>query len=56
MELVEAELSDRILGACVRVHRALGPGFLESLYEEALAIEFLRSGIAFQRQKLVVVT
>lgn len=55
MELIEAELSDRILGACVRVHRAQGPGFLESVDEEALAVEFVCSGIAFERQKLVVV-
>ena len=32
------------------MHRELGPGFLESIYEEALAVEFALSGIAFVRQ------
>jgi len=33
------ELSSRIIGAAIQVHRKLGPGFLESIYEEALKIE-----------------
>src|SRR5437870_3953127 len=55
MELIEAEISERIIGCCIRVHRTLGPGFLEKIYEEALAIELAKSGIAFERQKLLVV-
>jgi GxxExxY protein len=51
MELIEAELSQRIIGCCIQVHRTLGPGFLERVYEEALAIELAGSGIAFERQK-----
>lgn len=43
--------TQRIIGAGISVHRALGPGFLESIYEEALAVEFALSGIAFVRQK-----
>jgi GxxExxY protein len=39
-----------IIGACIEVHRALGPGFLEEIYEEALAIEFGLRGIPFKRQ------
>lgn len=47
------ELTDRIISAAIRVHRALGPGFLEAIYEEALAVEFALSGIQFVRQKQV---
>jgi GxxExxY protein len=56
MELIEAELSERIIGCCIRVHRALGPGFLESIYEEALAIEFGGFPITFERQKAVSIS
>lgn len=48
-------LIERIIGAAIRVHRELGPGFLESLYEEALAIELRMLGINFERQKPVPV-
>ena len=41
----------RLIGAALSVHRDLGPGFLESIYEEALAVEFALSGNAFVRQK-----
>ena len=53
MPLIEEKLSERILGCCVQVHRALGPGFLESIYEEALALEFRKAGLAFERQKTI---
>lgn len=49
----EDELSNRIIGAAIRVHQHLGPGLLESAYEECLAHEFFRSGINFERQKPV---
>jgi GxxExxY protein len=45
------ELTDRVIGAAIRDHRELGPGFLESIYEAALAIEFTDSRIRFERQK-----
>ena len=42
--------SYRIIGACMKVHRELGAGFLESIYEEALKKEFFNSGIPFNNQ------
>ena len=45
------ELSHRVLGLCLEVHRELGPGLLESAYEEALAFELTQSGLAFERQR-----
>src|SRR6267154_957854 len=51
--LMDSEITDGIIAAAIRVHRELGPGFLESIYEEALAVEFALSGIQFVRQKTV---
>lgn len=44
------KLTERIIGAAIEVHRVLGPGLLESIYEEALCIEFESLGIPFHRQ------
>lgn len=44
------ELAHQVIGAAIEVHRLLGAGFLESVYEQALAIEFLERGISFVRQ------
>ena len=46
----ENQLSHEIIGAALEVHRALGPGLLESAYEECLAREFSIRGMAFERQ------
>ena len=45
------ELSKKIIGAAIEVHRELGPGFLESIYEEALKVEFMEHGIHNDAQK-----
>ena len=45
------ELSHRVIGLCMEVHRELGPGLLESAYEEALAYELVQAGIKFERQR-----
>ncbi len=43
-------LSDKIIGCAIAVHRELGPGLLESIYEEALCLELAESGLVFNRQ------
>jgi GxxExxY protein len=45
------ELTSNIIAAAIKVHRTLGPGFLESIYEEALCVELDLMGIAYERQK-----
>jgi GxxExxY protein len=50
-DLRDSEITDAIISAAIAVHRELGPGFLESIYEQALAVEFALRGIAFVRQK-----
>ena len=47
----DSEITESIIAAAIAVHRELGPGFLESIYEQALAVEFAMRGIAFVRQK-----
>jgi GxxExxY protein len=45
------ELSAKVIGLCIEVHRETGPGLLENAYEECLAHELNRSGLPFERQK-----
>ncbi len=44
------ELTEKIIGAAIEVHKVLGPGLLESIYEEALCYEFELQGIKYERQ------
>jgi GxxExxY protein len=48
--------SNKVIGLAIEVHRHLGPGLLESAYEDCLALEMRQSGIAFQRQMPLPVT
>jgi len=43
-------ISNKIIGAAIEVHRALGPGLVESVYETCLCHELAHRGVAFQRQ------
>jgi GxxExxY protein len=45
------EITEQIIGAAIEVHRALGPGLLESAYEECLCHELTLRRLAFERQK-----
>ena len=54
--LYGSELSREIIGAAIEVHKQLGPGLLESAYEECLCHELHLRGLAFQRQAPLPVT
>lgn len=49
-KLLYEALTERVIGAAIEVHRALGPGLLESAYEECLCHELYLQGIKFERQ------
>ncbi len=49
----ENEISERIIGCAIEVHKALGPGLLESVYQECLASDFKAQGLRFEKQKPV---
>jgi len=52
-ELPDKELTAQIIDAAITVHKALGPGFLESIYEEAFCIELTCRNIPFERQRSI---
>lgn len=49
------ELSEKIIGLAIKVHRTLGPGFLESVYQAALAYELEKANIPFEKEKTLPV-
>jgi len=49
-------LVTRIIGCAIEVHRRVGPGFLEAIYEDALAIELEWCGMRFDRQREIIIT
>ncbi|MBD3393973.1 MAG: GxxExxY protein [Chitinivibrionales bacterium] len=54
-EAVANEITEKIIGCAIEVHRHLGPGLLESIYEKALCSELEEAGIAFKYQEPVPV-
>lgn len=51
LDLLHKDLTDKIIGSAIEVHRHLGPGLLESAYEECFCHELSLKGIPFERQK-----
>ena len=56
MRLALEDLTGQIIGAAIEVHTTLGPGFLDQVYENALAIELRHRGVPYSRQLTVPVT
>lgn len=54
--MIHKELAYKIVGCAMEVHKTLGPGFLESVYEEALKVELSFHGINFESQKEFPIT
>ena len=50
METKVEDAANKVIGAAIEVHRNLGPGFLETVYEEAVCVELSLRNIAFARQ------
>jgi GxxExxY protein len=49
--MAENELAKIVVGICLKIHKILGPGLLESVYEEALCYELAKAGLQFKRQQ-----
>ena len=54
--LLHEEETGKILNACFEVHKELGNGFLEAVYQEALELEFKNQNIPYEREKLLPIT
>lgn len=50
MELIFKELTHKVIGCAMEVHRVLGPGFQEYIYQRALAIEIKNAGMKFEEE------
>jgi GxxExxY protein len=55
MDMEFKELTEKIIGAAIEVHRRLGPGFLESIYEKSLVLELRKRGLSTQEQLEIVI-
>ena len=54
--MIRGDITCEIIGAAIKVHRKLGPGLLESAYEECLCRELALNGLRFERQKALPVS
>lgn len=52
-DIIYREESFKIIGACMKVHSALGPGFFEAVYQEALELEFIKQNIPYKKEVLL---
>mgnify|MGYP003412315031 CR=1 FL=1 len=55
MGLEHEELTEEIIGGAIEVHRRLGPGFIESIYEKALVVELCKRGLQVKEQYEVII-
>lgn len=53
---LDTDVTNRIIGCAIEVHKALGPGLLESVYESCLAFELTKAGFTVERQRGLAVT
>jgi GxxExxY protein len=51
--LIHEELTGRIIACAIEIHKTLGPGFLESIYEAALIVELNRNGLKVEAQRIL---
>lgn len=49
--MIENELSNKVIGCAIEVHKQLGPGLLESAYQECLYYELIKAGLNVQKEK-----
>ena len=54
--MLHEDITDRILGCAVTVHKAIGPGLAEQSYQAAMAIEMTERGLSFDREPSIAVT
>lgn len=54
-DFIYKELTEKIIGVAMEVHRVLGPGFIESVYENAMAIELLSKQVNIEKQKRIII-
>jgi GxxExxY protein len=53
--LEHSQLTEKIIGCAIEVHKKLGPGFLESIYENAFILELEKQNFHVERQQEVIV-
>jgi GxxExxY protein len=49
------KITQKIIGLAIEVHTKLGPGFIEKIYQEALAFEFDKNGLRYEKEKIITI-